>query len=271
MPQTLQHWIERRVESFVRRQRRKPNAVRILAEGDSWFTHGGMMWFGKSLIDKLNDYRTVNIVSLAQPGAELRHVAAADNRQWLLATNPQWLNGQTYDVVMISGGGNDIVGDELQHYLRDRADDGSGGVDLIDRTALQTTLDRMADNFRALRATVDQLLPGRPILVHGYDYAIPSGDAFELLGGLVTVGPWIKSEMIRKGITDLAEQQAIVNFLIDRFNELLQTLSAQLQDFHYLDLRGTLAAHDWADELHPDAGGRDKLAAIFRREAVALV
>jgi len=270
MPSTLSNWIERRVKSFVKDQRRKKNAVRVLAEGDSWFTYGGLMWFRKSLITRLNDYQTLNIVSLAQPGAELPNMVSLDNRQWALSTNPNWLKNQTYDLVLLSGGGNDVVGEELKNYLFHKSPSRSG-IQLVKKSVFEDTLARMKRNFKELRRTVDALLPGRPILVHGYDYSFPSGDAFELFGGLVTIGPWIKNRMIEKGITDLAEQQIIVNHLVDRFNDMLAGLQSKIDDFHYLDLRGTLVRQDWADELHPTAAGRDKLARKFRTKIVSLV
>ncbi|MEJ8569422.1 hypothetical protein [Elongatibacter sediminis] len=278
MPTLSSHY-QRRIERFVRIQRRsKPNAVRVLAEGDSWFTHGHLMWSSKSLIGKLNDYATVNIVTVANPGAELEEMVSARNRDWGLGTNPDWLGREQYDVVLFSGGGNDIVGSELKRYLHP----GGGtreGIQLVNRTALNRTLDRMRNQYRTLRGTVDHFVgaAGRsvPIITHGYDYAFPSGEGLSLIGGLITAGPWILPSFKKKEIDDLDDQVLIVNFLVDQFNEMLADLAsddaAGIQDFHHMDLRGTLAREDWADELHPTSGGRDKLAAVIRRQIVTNV
>ena len=266
---SLSNWIQRRVENFVRDQRKKPNAVRVLAEGDSWFSYGGWMWGGKTLIEQLNDYQTVNLVSIAQPGAELEGMVEPRNRrQWVLATNPDWLDDQKYDVVLISGGGNDVVGDELPSLLFERSDTRKG-KDQVKKSALETAFRIMHSHLDSIRNTVDQRIgTGTPILMHGYDYAQPSGRAFEMLGGLITVGPWIKHSLVFKGVVDDDEQREIVNFLIDQFNEFLGKRETDIADFHYLDVRGTLDANDWADELHPTTAGRQKLAQVFRQGLV---
>lgn len=273
MPTLSSHY-QRRVERFVRIQRRaKPDAVRILAEGDSWFTHGHFMWSSKSLIGKLNDYATMNIVTVANPGSELEEIVAADNRDWRLATNPEWLDGELYDAVLFSGGGNDVVGD-LSRYLHT----GGGsrhGTDLVNKTELNRTLDSMRGHYRTLRGTVDHHV-GRsiPIITHGYDYVFPSGEGLSLIGGLITAGPWLLPSFKKKHIDDQKDHVLIVNFLVDRFNHLLADLASGgtsgVQNFHHIDLRNTLERNDWADELHPTAAGRDKLAARIRQEMVRI-
>lgn len=266
---SLTRWIQRRVERMVRDQRRKPHALRVLAEGDSWFSYGGWMWGGMTLIEQLNRYRTVNIVSLAQPGAELEAMVEPRNRrQWALANNPDWLNGERYDRVMLSGGGNDIVGEELAGLLFNRTANRQG-TDLIKDSVLRATFRRMHDQLDSIRRTVDQRIgPATPILMHGYDYAQPSGRPFEMLGGLITVGPWIKNAMVGKGIESDAEQRAIVNALIDAFNGFLDARQGDIAHFTHLDLRGTLSAAHWADELHPTTQGRRLLAQVFRQALV---
>lgn len=273
---TLSSHFQRRIERFVRIQRRdKHNAVRVLAEGDSWFTHGHFMWSSKSLIGKLNDYATVNIVTVANPAAELEDMVGRDNRDWGLGTNPDWLDGERYDVVLFSGGGNDIVGDELIRYLH-KGGGSRRGINLVNRTELNRTLDTMRGHYGTLRATVDRFVGSAatpvPIVTHGYDYAFPSGEGLSLIGGLVTAGPWIQPSFKKKEIDDLADQVLIVNHLVDRFNDLLADLAAGgnngIRNFHYMDLRNTLDRDDWADELHPAASGRDKLAAIVRQQVV---
>lgn len=279
MPQSVSQSIKRRIEHFRREQRRRPNAIRLLAEGDSWFSFGHLMWFGKTLIEKLNDYKTVNIVSVANPGAELESIVLPQNRDWGLANNPDWLKKERYDALLFSGGGNDIVGTELKNYLHKKTPSRSG-VQLIKKTVFRAALQNMKSQYQQLRLTVDAAFdsPGTgkvPIITHGYDYAHPSGQGFEMLGGLVTLGPWILPHFIEKQIDDLDEQVEIINELVDQFNELLTELqdnqSNGIEAFHHVDLRGTLLRQDWADELHPTATGRNKLAAKLRREIVSIV
>jgi hypothetical protein len=279
MPQSVSQSIKRRIDRFRRKQRRHPKAKRLLAEGDSWFSFGHLMWFRKSLIGKLNDYKSVNIVSVANPGAELESIVKRENRDWALANNPDWLKNQTYDALLFSGGGNDIVGTELKNYLYKKSATRTG-VQLIKKSVFEDALHHMKEQYRELRRTVDADIRSPnggtvPIITHGYDYAHPSGEGFELLGGLVTLGPWILPNFMEKEIDNLDEQVEIINFLVDQFNELQNTLQTSarsgIEAFYHIDLRGCLKREDWADELHPTAAGRDKLAAKLRGEIVSIV
>jgi hypothetical protein len=279
MPQNVADIIQRRIENFVRKQKRHPDAKRLLAEGDSWFSFGHMMWWSKTLVERLNEYKTLNIVSVANPGAELQKIVKRDNRDWGIANHAPWMKNQHYDAVLFSGGGNDIVGSELVNYLEDKST-GKTGLALIKQTELDRQLDRMRKQYQALRKTIDAEVasPGGktvPIITHGYDYAFPSGQGASLFGGLVSVGPWILPNFISKGILDFSEQAMIVNELVDQFNQLLSDLqdsqAAGIKGFHHIDLRGMLKKEDWSDELHPTAVGRDKIAAKLRADIVALL
>jgi len=279
MPLSVSDSIRRRIEQFRRKQRRHPNAKRLLVEGDSWFSFGHLMWLSKSLAGKLNDYKTVNLVTVANPGAELEKIVETDNRDWGLANNPDWLRKETYDALLFSGGGNDIVGTELRNYLHTKTP-ARTGKQLIKKTVFGAQLNRMRSQYETLRQTVNTEFKSPngqtvPIITHGYDYAHPSGEGFALLGGLVTLGPWILPNFIEKKIDILSEQVEIINSLVDQFNDLLQVLQHGrpngIDGFYYIDLRGTLDRDDWSDELHPTAGGRDKLAAELREEIVDIL
>jgi len=237
------------------------------------------MWFRKTLIEKLNDYKSVNLVSVANPGAELESIVKPENRDWSLVNNPDWLKKETYDALIFSGGGNDIVGTELKNYLYKKSPTRSG-VRLIKNSVFEDALKNMKGQYRQLRQTVDAEFKSPdggkvPIITHGYDYAHPSGEGFELLGGLVTLGPWILPNFMEKEIDDLDEQVEIINALVDRFNELLHKLQTSknsgIEAFYHVDLRGSLQRKDWADELHPTSAGRDKLAAKLRKEITAIL
>ena len=80
-----------------------------------------------------------------------------------------------------------------------------------------------------------------PILMHGYDYAIPDGRG--VLGGFSFFpGPWLRPGFHRKGHGDLATNQMTVAKLIDRFNDMLRQLSNAQEFAHvrYVNLRNTL-------------------------------
>src|SRR6185369_12581058 len=100
-----------------------------------------------------------------------------------------------------------------------------------------------------------------PIVIHGYDYALPDGRGF--WGGWGPLpGPWLEPGFQRKGHVDFGENSAVVVKLIDRFNTMLKDVSATpgFEHVHYLNLRNTLRhganyEKDWENELHPTEEG----------------
>ena len=70
--------------------------------------------------------------------------------------------------------------------------------------------------------------PNVPIVIHGYDYAIPDGRGWG--GGLGPLpGPWLDPSLSRKGYDrkdDAAVRRVIVQELIDAFNEMLAAVAA---------------------------------------------
>lgn len=263
--------IKKQVEHFARIQRHQPDAVRVLAEGDSWFTHPNAVWKGKSLIGHLNDYKTINIVSMASPGDTLGRYPDPPNGQWRLVCNPDWLDGQTYDVVLISGGGNDVLGDHIDEMVRDKQDHpDKHGRKLIIQSKFDGILQDIASHIEQVRSTVDRHLGSdRPIFMHGYSYAQSSGREFELFGGLIAFGPRIQDQLADdRHIGERGEQQDIVNALVDGYNALLDRLQQTIPNFIHIDARPLLGPDDWDDEIHPNAPARRRLARHFREVIV---
>lgn len=263
--------IRRRVKAFVGAQKRNPDRYRILAEGDSWFTTPVEGWEGPTLIDSLkrhteNRRRPFNVLSVANPTTELRNTIVNDNIDFALATFADWLGNQSYDLVLLSTGGNDILGVEMRQLLRDPTEDADVARCLADATTPQAVarcvvncaayrerLSVMAERFGRFRGDVlkPSGLSKARVLIHGYDYPIPDGRRMEVLGGLIKLGPWLKPAFDARHIPEEARQPAL-KLLIDEFNAMLRQVALSQRLFHYVDLRGTLAgAEDWADEIHP--------------------
>ena len=60
--------------------------------------------------------------------------------------------------------------------------------------------------------------------------------------------PWTlaQTDAREKNIIEAQEGRA----LIDRFNEMLQELDDEDDNFHYIDLRPYISDSDWTNELH---------------------
>ena len=105
-----------------------------------------------------------------------------------------------------------------------------------------------------LFALRDAIAPGKPVIGHCYDYAIPNGLA------PICAGPWLQPSIEFSGY-DLAQGLAIVSSMIDRFTAMLQGLAAAPKNnFILVDTRQTLARvsgaqNGWANELHPYPAG----------------
>ena len=262
--------IRRKVQGFVRAQRRNPDRYRILAEGDSWFTTPVEGWKGPTLVESLKRHseggkRPFNIVMVANPTTELRTTLDPNNIDIALAVLDDWIGRQTYDMVLLSSGGNDVLGTEIRSLLKDPRDAQVGRcLDaattpeqkarcVVNCAAYCQLLVGFAARIRAFRH--DVLRPnglGRArILMHGYDYPIASGRDMPVFGGLIRVGPWLLPAFDEQHIPQPLHAP-VLKLLIDEFNRMLRDVALSQNLFHYVDLRNTLnGEQDWADEIHP--------------------
>lgn len=81
---------------------------RILAEGDSWFSLGGIPT--SSLLFSFEFPDDTIIVNCATPGGTIRRmVEMANDRAYRDALSAK--GGSKWDLILLSGGGNDLIGD----------------------------------------------------------------------------------------------------------------------------------------------------------------
>jgi hypothetical protein len=179
--------------------------------------------------------------------------------------------------ILLSGGGNDVAGDEFG-VLINHASSATPGLNAdIVRDVLE---DRIRHAYIAIIAAVTKLCREQtgstiPIIVHGYDRPVPDGRGFA--GGWGPLpGPWLEPGFRGKGFEDLNVTTRIVGELIDGFNRMLRSVAgtAGFEHVRYLDLRGTLPNGPayktwWANELHPTKRGfgavADRFAATIER------
>ena len=243
----------RRRRRFERRLRAGDPAPVLIAEGDSWFQFP--VWV-EDVVDHLS--ANFNVCCLSAAGDELHNMAILkpEYADWVARlTN----DGRQLRALLVSGGGNDLVGEQLSGMLR-RFTPGLPAAGYIDTEGFRARMARLESGYRTIFATVRRRWPNLPILVHGYDYGRPLPDqGFQ-------VPPrdgWTGSPMRANGIADSALQLAIVRALIDRFNDMLSSLAEQFPAISYVDLRGVVG-DDWRDELHATDSGFGRVAARFR-------
>lgn len=238
----------------------KKTAGVLIAEGDSWFDYPM-----QDVLQLLEDDHLFDVESVAHRGDCVEDMAHSKGQFEEFARRLEKLlrDNKVPRAILLSGGGNDIAGDEFAILLNHAASTLPPLNDDIVRGVIDVRLkEAYASLISSLTAIAKSYL-GKPIpiVTHGYDYPIPDGRGF-MGGWWILPGPWLKPGFQRKGHDDLAKNTLLIVQLIDRFNTMLAAVSAlpAFAHVHYLDLRRTLN-HDamykkhWANEMHPTSTG----------------
>ncbi|TCV93185.1 GDSL-like lipase/acylhydrolase family protein [Luteibacter rhizovicinus] len=239
----------------------------IVAEGDSWFDYPL-----HDVLSDLEDSYGYDVESVARRGDRVEDMAYSDGQLDDFTRRIQKVvaRGDVPKAILLSGGGNDIAGDEFAMLLNHAASSIRG----LNESVVSGIIDqRLFNAYATILASVSKVcreLTGQviPILVHGYGYAVPDGRGF--LGGFwLLPGPWLEPGFRQKGYAKMSERQPLVNELIDRFNTMLIQLTKDTSFGHveHVDLRTTLSDTDykdmWANELHPTKKGFAAVTAKF--------
>jgi hypothetical protein len=231
--------------------------LQIFAEGDSWFDYP-YPFFGGSIVPRLENRLGVPILNLAKAGDEVRYMLGVEERMLLAKQlNDGCPAGGPWDVVLFSGGGNDIVGNPMVLWIKDW-NPAVPPADHIHKARFDVALALVRAGYEDLIALRDQLSPGTHLVFQGYDFAIPDGR------GVCNLGPWLKPTFDLRGFPTLAARQAVVKAMLQQFAALLTSLAARPK-VTFINGQGTLApkTSSWHNELHPTAAGFNKFADIF--------
>ncbi len=248
-----------------------PSNGLLIAEGDSWFDYPFF-----DTLERLEGSFNFEIESVAHKGDTVESMAYDASQSATLARLFDKLGRQNSQprAILLSGGGNDIAGDEFAILLNHAS---SGLPPLNDQVAAGVIEVRLKSAIVSVISGVTALSRHYfnrvvPIVIHGYAHPFPDGRGY-LGGAWILPGPWLKPGFTQKGYSDLATNAGLVGDLIDRFNAMLQTLpdAAGLGHVTYLDLRQVLSSDlatykkTWNDELHPTKPGFEAVAAEFAR------
>ena len=245
------------------------SAGTVIAEGDSWFDYPL-----HDVLKDLEDLYGYDVESVAHMGDTVEDMAYAHGQldEFSRRVEKVLRSGVKPKAILLSGGGNDIAGDEFALLLNHAASAIKGlNEDIVTGVIDQRLYDSYVTILQAITAICEaQIGQAVPIIVHGYDYAVPDGRGFAG-GWWLLPGPWLEPGFRRKGY-DEAVRKPMVRTLIDRFNKMLGAVS-RIPDFahvKYLNLRDTLRSdasykQDWANELHPSPAGFASVTAKFAK------
>jgi V8-like Glu-specific endopeptidase len=239
----------------------------LVAEGDSWFDYAPA---GLDIIACLKQFFNYKIYNVSKAGDTLDNMAygtAFDQRRWQRDRPPleetlAAIEKHRPPVVLLSGGGNDIAGDELLSFLNHKI---SGLPPLRSDYTSFMLKDYFLRIFRFISNEIWKKDANIHIVVHGYGYPIADGRAVIRLLGFSFVGPWLRPALVAKGYEQRTEQQQIMRNLIDDFNSMLEQFAATDSRLHYVDLRSLISDSDWENELHLKNSGYRRVAETFHK------
>ena len=191
----------------------------LIAEGDSWFDYPL-----QDVLRLLEDDHLFDVESVAHKGDCVEDMAHSAGQFEEFARRLEKLlrDGKVPRAILLSGGGNDIAGDEFAILLNHAASSLPALNEDIVRGIIDVRLRAAYARIISGLTAIAKSFLGRPIpiITHGYDYPIPDGRGF--LGGVwMLPGPWLKPGFQKKGYDDLEKNKQLIVQLIDRFNDML--------------------------------------------------
>jgi hypothetical protein len=253
-------------------RRRAPGAgttfqpLQVLAEGDSWFDYPFPL-FGGGIIPRLEKRLGVPILNMADAGDEVRFMLGVDQRKRLVQNLKTGCPaGGPWDVLLFSGGGNDIVDNPMAMWIRDY-DPALSPAQQIHQTRFDAALALVRAGYEDLITLRDQLSPTTHLVFHGYDFAIPDGR------GACHLGPWLKPTFDLRGFPKPTPVSAsgVMKAMLQQFAAVLAEFATHPR-VSIVPTQCTLAAQPaaWHNELHPAKPGFNALADKFQQHLKGL-
>ena len=261
----------------------------ILAEGDSWFEFPGIGYrrfvfeFVKDIIDWLNKEENYAIFCFASAGDWLSNIISTKDYIENLPIH-------TPDVFLISGGGNDLVGDRLAIMLNSKENIVTEpkldwfGQDITKDDEINEGRKYLSTDFYAFLNLVRVQyyilftnIRSKPtyekmrIITQGYDFVRPTNKIYwsfsfqPLLNYFTDHGKWLRQPFMLKGICDEDLQRKISKAMIHEFNEMMISIikSENFENIHHIDCRGIVQKYGWHDEMHPKSKSFREIAKLY--------
>ena len=247
---------------FRRLIRNFPERPIIISEGDSWFAYPPknlILGSHSNVIDHIQRKRKFNFLRLESNGDEVVSMISGQQGKRLA----KLLKRYPVNIVLFSGGGNDIVGEyDMDLFLRCKIPD-MDWESCIHKPRFFRKLIQIENAYRLLIDMRDEYSPDpKPVIItHTYDYPLPSFHGAEFLGGIIKTKSWMKPYMELKGITDPEDQKRIARYFLSEFAKVLKLVARDNPGkLIVVDTCNTLAPGEWLNEIHASEDGYKKIA-----------
>ena len=222
----------------------------MLAVGDSWF------WYPfNNLLGEIARRRPQqSIVVAGYNGAE----AGEWNTKFaesIKVTFDFFARGPLVRVLLLSGGGNDIVGTQnFPKLLKANCSTCNQLADCYAAGQPDAALAEIEGHYRTLIARFRGYNPGAVVVLHNYDKAWPTGD------GVFGPADWLKVPMDGCQVPQELRAELFAD-LVDRLGLLQERMAGDpaLDRVLAVKTAGTLDGRGWANELHPTSKGFKRL------------
>lgn len=247
-----------------------PERLTILSEGDSWFAYPkNWLVFGRpsNLIDHISSFtkNQSNFFCMASNGDEAVDMVSGKQKHELvnlLRWHTKRKNRKPIDLILFSGGGNDVVGEnDFERFLKPYKNSYITAKQCVNLERLKRKVKQIGLAYQELLDIRDHYSPNTVVMTHTYDYPYPSLTGGHFLGGLIKTEAWMKRFMDEAGIKEEL-QAGVMKIFMDALADELNKIKRNL--FIVVETRGTLLGKkEWLNEIHPTSDGFKEIAELI--------
>ncbi len=243
----------------------------ILATGDSWFDYPHKNFLGNdpNLIAWLSKWikGKVNFYSIASNGDEAVDLVSGHKKHQLISHlrwHETYLHRKQIDLLLFSGGGNDVVGkNDFERFIYRNNPQFTTAKQYVNFDSLKRKIKQIGLTYQELLDIRDYYSPKTTIVTHTYDYPFPSGQGATFLGGLIKTPSWMTAYMQANEIPQQFHAD-IIKVVMDLLAEELIKISKIRDQFIVVDTRANLTGERlWLNEIHPTKQGFKLIAEII--------
>lgn len=242
-----------------------PDRLNIVSDGDSWFAYPSQ-WMpigGKTnLIDYISSAirGKANFLDMASNGDEAVDILSGKQKHKIidqLRWHEKNAERKPVDLLLISGGGNDVVGEnDFERFIRSPYQPGYvTAQDCIQIDRLARKIEQVKLAYLELLDIRDQYSSDTLVITHCYDYPYPSLKGAKFWGGIYKTASWMKPYMDAAGIPN-DMQRAVTTVFMDSLAQCFLQIATERTGFIAVDTRETLDREgQWVNEIHPTSSG----------------